>query len=84
MSVGTTTLKVLFHPADAESNDSDSDVEDRVSSQDDVVTCKFPESTKLIPLDDMFIPQNYKLKHETRTQLIGTYEWSSTDRMGNR
>ena len=67
---GTTTFKVLFHPADAQSGDADSDVEDRVSSQDDVVTCKFPERTKLTPLDDMFmfIVQNYKLKHETRTQ----------------
>ena len=63
---GTTTFKVLFHPADAESNDNDSDVEDRVSSQDDIVTCKFPE--ELISLDDMFIAQDYKLKHETRTQ----------------
>ena len=33
---GTTKFKVLFHPADAQSGDTDSDVEDRMSSQDDV------------------------------------------------
>ena len=65
---GTTTFKVLFHPADAQSGDDDSDVEDRMSSQDDVVTCKLPSKTKPIPFDDMSIVQDYKLKHENRTQ----------------
>ena len=65
---GTTTFTVLFHPANSQEQENDSDVEDKVSGPNSVVTCKFPEGINLIPLDRMFIVQDYKLKHETRTQ----------------
>ena len=48
--------------------DSGSDVEDRASCQDTVVTCLLDGNMKIIPLDDMFIAHHYKLKHETRKQ----------------
>ena len=48
--------------------DSGSDVEDRASCQDTVVTCILDGNMKIIPLDDMFIAHHYKLKHETRKQ----------------
>ena len=46
--------------------ESGSDVEDRASCQDTVVTCTFDGNMKIIPLDDMFIIHQYQLKHETR------------------
>ena len=36
------------------------------SCQNSVVTCTFDGNMKIIPLDDMFIAHQYKLKHETR------------------
>ena len=48
--------------------DSGSDVEDRASCQDTVVTCIFDGNMKSLPLDDMFIAHHYDLKHETRQQ----------------
>ena len=41
-------------------------MEDRASCQNSVVTCTFDGNMKIIPLDDMFIAHQYKLKHETR------------------
>ena len=41
---------------------SGSDVEDRASCQDTVVTCTFDGNMKIIPLDDMFIAHQYRFE----------------------
>jgi len=63
---GTTTFKIISNADLKDLMDSGSDVEDRASCQDTVVTCTFDGNMKLIPLDDMFIIHQYQLKHETR------------------
>ena len=63
---GTTTFKIISNADINDVLDSGSDVEDRASCQDTVVTCTFDGNMKIIPLDDMFIAHHYKLKHETR------------------
>ena len=63
---GTTTFKVISNADIDDVLDSGSDAEDRASTQDVVVTCTFDENMKIIPLDDMFIAHQFKLKHETR------------------
>ena len=65
---GTTTFKIISNADINDVMDSGSDVEDRASCQDTVVTCIFDGNMKIIPLDDMFIAHHYKLKHETRKQ----------------
>ena len=65
---GTTTFKIISNADIDDVMDSGSDVEDRASCQDTVVTCIFDGNMKIIPLDDMFIAHHYKLKHETRHQ----------------
>jgi len=63
---GTTTFKIISNADINDVMDSGSDVEDRASCQNTVVTCTFDGNMKIIPLDDMFIAHHYKLKHETR------------------
>ena len=63
---GTTTFKIISNADIDNLLDSGSDVEDRASCQNSVVTCTFDGNMKIIPLDDMFIAHQYKLKHETR------------------
>ena len=65
---GTTTFKIISSADINGVMDSGSDVEDRASCQDTVVTCILDGNMKIIPLDDMFIAHHYKLKHETRKQ----------------
>ena len=65
---GTTTFKIISNADIKDVMDSGSDVEDRASCQDTVVTCILDGNMKIIPLDDMFIAHHYKLKHETRKQ----------------
>ena len=65
---GTTTFKIISNADIDDVMDSGSDVEDRASCQDTVVTCIFDGNMKIIPLDDMFIAHHYELKHETRQQ----------------
>ena len=63
---GTTTFKIISNADINNRLDSGSDVEDRASCQNSVVTCTFDGNMKIIPVDDMFIAHQYKLKHETR------------------
>ena len=63
---GTTTFKIISNADVDNLLDSGSDVEDRASCQNTVVTCTFDGNMKIIPLDEMFIIHHYKLKHETR------------------
>ena len=63
---GTTTFKIISNADLKDLVESGSDVEDRASCQDTVVTCTFDGNMKIIPLDDMFITHQYQLKHETR------------------
>ena len=63
---GTTTFKIISNADIDNLLDGGSDVEDRASCQNSVVTCTFDGNMKIIPLDDMFIAHQYKLKHETR------------------
>ena len=63
---GTTTFKIISNADIDNLLDSGSDVEDRASCQNSVVTCTFDGNMKIIPLDDMFVAHQYKLKHETR------------------
>ena len=63
---GTTTFKIIANADLKDLMESGSDVEDRASCQDTVVTCTFDGNMKIIPLDDMFITHQYQLKHETR------------------
>ena len=65
---GTTTFKIISNADIDDVMDSGSDVEDRASCQDTVVTCIFDGNMNIIPLDDMFIAHHYDLKHETRQQ----------------
>ena len=65
---GATTFKIISNADIKDVMDSGSDVEDRASCQDTVVTCILDGNMKIIPLDDMFIAHHYKLKHETRKQ----------------
>jgi hypothetical protein len=63
---GTTTFTIISNADVDNLLDSGSDVEDRASCQNTVVTCTFDGNMKIIPLDEMFIIHHYKLKHETR------------------
>ena len=51
---GTTTFKIISNADINNLLDSGSDVEDRASCQNSVVTCTFDGNMKIIPLDDMF------------------------------
>ena len=79
---GTTTFKIISNADLKDLMESGSDVEDRASCQDTVVTCTFDDNMKIIPLDDMFITHQYQLKHETRKDKdFGISEWSYIGKM---
>ena len=78
---GTTTFKIISNADLKDLMGSGSDVEDRASCQDTVVTCTFDGNMKIIPLDDMFITHQYQLKHETRKDKDWISEWSYIEKM---
>ena len=53
-----TTFKIISNADINNLLDSGSDVEDRASCQNSVVTCTFDGNMKIIPLDDMLLPIN--------------------------
>ena len=78
---GPQTFKIISNADLKDLMESGSDVEDRASCQDTVVTCTFDGNMKIIPLDDMFITHQYQLKHETRKDKDWISEWSYIEKM---
>ena len=68
---GKTIFKVIPNMQWGASMVDESDTEDQGSCGDSIVACTISENMDIIPLDDMFISHQYKLRHSTRR----SHEW---------
>ena len=63
---GKAIFKVIPNMQWGASMVDESDTEDQGSCGDSIVACTISENMDIIPLDDMFISHQYKLRHSTR------------------
>ena len=68
---GKTIFNVIPNVQWGASMVDESDAEDKGSCGDSIVTCTRSENMDIIPLDDMFISHQYKLRHHARE----SHEW---------